>query len=52
MAANMIPTVEAFLKSVVPVEEIRAQARSLGVVQRRRTVDAAYAFDDPRQVRA
>ena len=41
MAANMIPTVEAFLKSVVPVEEIRAQARSLGVVQRRRTVDAA-----------
>lgn len=41
MATDKIPSPEAFLKALVPLNEIRAQARVLGVVQRVRTVDVA-----------
>lgn len=41
MATHKIPSVENFLKGLVPMNEIRAQARVLGAVQRYRAVDVA-----------
>jgi IS4 transposase len=41
MATDKITSVETFLKNLVPMNEIRAQARGLGAVQRVRAVDVA-----------
>jgi hypothetical protein len=41
MATDKITSVEDFLKSIVPMNDIPAQARVLGAVQRYRAVDVA-----------